>query len=202
MHRPVLVTPPTVSPVSLIEMKQALRILERDGDGNALPDEDDDLIESEIKAATAHYEGWAGILGLCLVEQTWRQDFDFFACRMRLPLRPASEILSVKWRNSDGQILTLASANYALKTDAGGDSTVWLKRGFVAPSSLYETGAVQIEFRAGWPVVEGVATTPADIKAAIKLRVAASYDEAAKAGAQNLERIEASLLAKYRPWRV
>lgn len=202
MHRPVLVTPPTVLPVSLIEMKQALRILERDADGNALPDEDDDLIESEIKAATAHYEGWAGILGVCLVEQTWRQDFDAFACRMHLPLRPVSDVLSVKWRNSDGQISTVASADYALKTNAGGDSIVWLKRSFVGPSNLYETEAVQIEFRAGWPVVEGIATTPADIKGAIKLRVKVAYDEAAKAGAQNLERMEAGLLAKYRPWRV
>jgi uncharacterized phiE125 gp8 family phage protein len=177
-------------------------MLERDSDGNVLPHEDDALIESEIKAATAHYEGWAGILGLGLVEQTWRQDLDAFACRMRLPLRPVSEVLSVKWRNSDGQISTVASANYALETDAGGESIVWLKRGFVGPSNLYGTGAVQIEFRAGWPVLDGVATTPADIKAAIKLRVAASYDEAAKAGAQHLERMEAGLLAKYRPWRV
>ena len=93
MHRPVLVTAPTVLPVSVADVKKALRIDSAD---------DDDLIESLIRAAVDYYEGWTGILGLCLVEQTWRQSYDRFDRLLCLPLGPAIEPLSVSWRNVAG----------------------------------------------------------------------------------------------------
>lgn len=202
MHRPVLVTAPTVLPVSLEEMKQALRILERDGDGNALPHEDDDLITSEIAAAAAHYEGWAGILGICLVDQNWRQDYDGFCRRLHLPLGPVIALVSVTWRNRAGQIATVNQAEYSLETDAGGRSWIRFRNAYTLPADLYERRAVMVEYRAGWPLVDNASTVPADIKAAIKLRVVAAYDEAVRDGAKNLERMERDLISKYRRFAI
>lgn len=202
MHRPVLVTPSTLLPVALEEMKQALRILERDGAGEVVPHEDDDLITSEIRSAAAHYEGWTGVLGICLVEQTWRQDFDGFCRALHLPLGPVIAPVSVTWRNRAGQIATVSQVEYSLETDAGGRSWLRFRDAYTLPADLYERRAVMVEYRAGWAVVDGAGTVPADIKAAIKLRVIAAYDEAAREGAKNLDRMENDLVSKYRRWSI
>lgn len=189
MRRPVVVTPASVLPVTVAEVKGALRI-----DGADLDTE----IESQIKAAVEHYEGWNGILGVCLVEQTWRQSFDRFDRCLMLPLRPVQSIASVKWRNSAGEIATVASSNYALDTDDGGLSFVRFKRGYAYPSGLADGSAVSIEYVAGWPLVDGKPTTPEAIKAAIKIRVQMHIDEAAKQGAEVLEKIESRLIGAFR----
>ncbi|MEY9196633.1 putative phiE125 gp8 family phage protein [Sinorhizobium fredii] len=189
MLRPVLVTAPQALPVSLAEVKSALRV-----DGG---DSDSDL-ERLIRAAVAHYDGWSGILGIALVAQTWRQDFGGFEQKMMLGLRPVQSISSVKWRNEAGQISTIAAENYALKTDAGGRSYVRFLNSFSAPSDLYEDAAVSIEFVVGWPITSGTPTTPEDIKTAIILHVQKHYDEAAKTNSDILERVECDLVSKYR----
>lgn len=189
MYRPVLVTAPEALPVSVAEVKSALRV-----DGG---DSDADL-ERLIRSAVAHYEGWSGILGIALVAQTWRQDFNSFDRKMMLGLRPVQSISSVKWRNEAGQISTVATEDYALKTDGGGRSYVRFVNNFSTPSGLYEDAAVSIEFVAGWPVVEDVPTTPDDIKTAIIIRVQKHYDEAAQANSDILDRVERDLTTKYR----
>lgn len=189
MYRPVLVTAPAALPVSVAEVKSALRV-----DGG---DSDADL-ERLIRSAVAHYEGWSGILGIALVAQTWRQDFNSFDRKMMLGLRPVQSISSIKWRNEAGQISTVATEDYALKTDAGGRSYVRFVNNFSTPSGLYEDAAVSIEFVAGWPVVEDVPTTPDDIKTAIIIRVQKHYDEAAQANSDILDRVERDLTTKYR----
>lgn len=189
MRRPVLVSPAAVLPVTVAEVKLALRI-----DGDDLDSE----IESQIKAAVEHYEGWTGILGVCLVEQTWRQSFDRFERCMMLPLRPVQSIASVKWRNATGEIATIAASNYSLETEDSGLSYAYFKRGYAYPSDLTDVGGVAIEYVAGWPIVEGKATTPESIKTAIKIRVQMHIDEAAKQGAEVLEKIESRLIGTFR----
>jgi uncharacterized phiE125 gp8 family phage protein len=164
MYRPVLVTAPAAGDpvVTLVEAKAHLRV---DSSG------EDTLITSLIAAATAHLDGYSGILGRCLVTQTWRQDFDGFAKCMRLPLLAAT-ISSVKWRNSDGQLSTIASDNYSLKADEMG-SYVRFDDGYSFPSDLAQSQAVLIEFTAGYG---NAAAVPASIKAAILLLVAHWYE--------------------------
>ncbi|WP_309086460.1 hypothetical protein [Chelativorans sp.] len=193
MHRPVLVTPPAILPISVAEVKQALHIDAAD---------DDVVIEREIRAAVAHYEGWTGILGICLVEQTWRQDFDNFDC-LRLPLGPViPPVVAVRWRNTAGQIATINASEYSLQTDGAGRSFLRFRNGYTRPSDLYETGAVQVEYKAGWPVVEGASTVPDDIRTAIIFRVQLAYDEAAKTGGEHLARAENALISKYRRFSI
>lgn len=60
---PILVTPPALQPVTLDEAKLHCRIDHAD---------DDILISAYIAAATGHLDGWTGILGRCILPQTWR----------------------------------------------------------------------------------------------------------------------------------
>ncbi len=189
MHRPVLVTAPAVLPVSVADVKKALRIDSTD---------DDDLIESLIRAAVDYYEGWTGILGLCLVEQAWRQSYDRFDRLLCLPLGPVIEPLSVSWRNVAGEISTVPDASYSLETSAGGQSEIRFRNAFLQPSDLYERGAVSVEYKAGWPVVEGKPTVPKDICTAIIARVQIGYEQSATEASAALSVIENALISKWR----
>jgi len=55
-----------------------------------------------------------------------------------------------------------------------------------------------VEYKAGWPVVDGRSTVPHDLRTAIILRVQLSYDEAAENNSANVQRVEDALISKYR----
>lgn len=172
-YRPVLVTAPAADPVTLEEVKAHLRVIEWDESGAALPNEDDALITGLIKAAVTHLDGWTGTLGRCLVDQTWRQDSDTFTQCMRLPLGPVSEIVTVKYRNAEGQIATVAAENYALETSAGGQSYLWFRSSYSRPSNLYDRAAVQVEFIAGYGAAADV---PQALKHAMLMMIGHWYE--------------------------
>lgn len=60
---PTLITPPASMPVTLLDVKEHLRVDH---------DEEDALISGLISAAVAHLDGRAGVLGRCIMPQTWR----------------------------------------------------------------------------------------------------------------------------------
>lgn len=60
---PVLVTPPALQLVTLDEAKLHCRVDHAD---------DDTLIAGYIAAAVGHLDGWTGVLGRCIMPQTWR----------------------------------------------------------------------------------------------------------------------------------
>lgn len=175
MLAPVLITPPASLPVTLDEAKLHLRAAFPNEDGSMPATDEDGLITALLEAAVSHLDGWTGILGRCLVEQTWRVDFDRFDWGMRLPLWPIGEIVSITWRNAAGEISTIANTNYALRTDERGAYVHW-DRGYSFPSDLYESAAVSVTFKAGYPTVDGKSTVPAAIKAAILLLVGNWYE--------------------------
>lgn len=184
MHRPVLVTPATELPVSIEEVKLALRIDEVELDAE---------IQSQIQSAVAHYEGWNGVLGISIAEQEWRQDYDSFErelCLLVGPVQP--EGMAVTYRSPDGQISTVSPSSYVLRIDSAGRASVRFDAAYQLPSDLHEIGAVSVTYRAGF------ANVPEDIKSAIKLRVQMMIDEAAQANLQHLERAENALISKYR----
>ncbi|MCK8780556.1 hypothetical protein M0654_11220 [Rhizobium sp. NTR19] len=184
MFRPVRVTAPASLPISVEDVKNALRV---DGpDSNA-------EIERLIKAAVQHYEGWSGVLGIAIVEQTWRQDYGRFEEKMGLKVGPVTSIASVKYRNDQGQIATVAAGKYTLKHTGGGEAYVRFDRGFIAPVDLYEDAPVFIEYVAGWPAGE----VPADIQTAIILRVQKHFDAAAQTNSDVLDRVEKDLTSRY-----
>ena len=171
MHRPVLVTPPEILPVSLAEAKLHLRVDHGD---------DDALIASLIKAAVDHLDGWTGILGRCLVEQTWRQDFDALAGCLPLSLAPVAEIVSVEYVDENGVTRTLDGSDYALRVDAGG-------RAFLNVSARPAASSASVTYKAGYPTIPEVpedgdtpavpaqSMVPDAIKAAILLLIGHWY---------------------------
>lgn len=64
---PYLITAPVALPVSLNEMKAHLRVTHADDDGD---------IEGRLASAVAHLDGWGGVLGRCLMPQTWAVDVE------------------------------------------------------------------------------------------------------------------------------
>lgn len=150
MLAPVRTAEPAVTPVSLIEAKAHLRVDHND---------DDTLITALIAAAVDHLDGWTGILGRCLVEQTWRQDFDTFATCLPLPLGP---VISVSSLTVGG--VTVDASDYALLVDAGGRARVEIAHIASGP------GTVSVTYKAGY------ATVPAALKVAIMLLVGNWYE--------------------------
>jgi uncharacterized phiE125 gp8 family phage protein len=171
MYTPILVTAPAAL-VTKNEAKAWLRVDSGD---------EDELIQMLVDAAISHLDGYAGILGRALVQQTWRQEFDCFAPLMRLPL-PAvhgdDESVVVKWRNTDGQLSTVGNDNFTLERDGLG-SFVRFGRGYSFPGPLAYPAAVSIDWLAGYGAATAV---PAVIKLAIRMLVATWFEDRSMLG--------------------
>jgi len=200
MLAPVLVTPPASLPVTLDEAKLHLRVAVPNEDGTMPETDEDGLITALIEAAVSHLDGWTGILGRALVEQTWRQDFDGFGSCMRLPLGPVTEIVSITWRNDEGEIATIAASNYALRTDSRGAIVQW-DRSYSFPSPVYEHGGVSVTYKAGYPEVDGLSTVPAAIKAAILLMVGTWFDNREATVSTSISELPFAVNALISPFR-
>lgn len=90
--RLVLVTPPAATPITLMEAKAQARVAY---------DDEDLLIQHYIDAATAWLDGPAGILGRCLVTQTWRAELAATAGPIWLPF-PDTVIGSAVFTDAEG----------------------------------------------------------------------------------------------------
>lgn len=188
MLAPVRVTPPSMLPVSLAEAKAHLRVDH---------DEDDVVIEAYIAAAVDHLDGWTGILGRCLVEQTWQQDFEA-ACPVLLPLGPIIEVVSVSFTDAAGAPVTVDPEDYNLKVDAGGRARVEFA------SDVLLSGPIRITYKAGYPITTGdepASTVPPAIKVAIMLMVGNWYENREAVSDKGLAELPfgaSVLLAPYR----
>jgi uncharacterized phiE125 gp8 family phage protein len=158
---PVRIVAPTEMPISLDDAKQHLRVDHSD---------DDTLIESLIAAATERLDGWTGILGRALVEQTWRVDIDRPASAglICFPLAPVMSIGSFDYDDA-GSSTVLPPDLYELKVDMRG---AFVAR---APSASWPSlgSRASITFTAGYGAAAAV---PAPLKVAIKMMVADLYE--------------------------
>ncbi len=184
---PVLVSPPSETPISLAEAKAHLRVFH---------DDDDALIAAHLAAATAHLDGFGGILGRCLVTQSWRQDLGAFPCdrKLRLPLAPVASVTHVKYRDASDAEQTLSTSVYAGPLVDALGPFVALKSGQSWPSTYARDDAVSVTFVAGYGAASAA---PEPIKAALKLHVERLYFADA-ARAPTLQAAEAALIAPYR----
>ena len=94
--RLVLVAPPRELPVTLAQAKVQCRVDS---------DEDDLLIQDYLDAAVSHLDGYYGVLGRCLVTQTWKAEITRLGERLSLPF-PDVEVQSAIF--TDGLPGTLA----------------------------------------------------------------------------------------------
>ncbi len=184
MLRPVLVSPPTETPVSTAECKV-----------HAVVDYDDDdaLIGGLIDAAVAKLDGHRGILGRCIVNQTWRQDLPRFQREILLPV-PDISAVAIKYSDSEGAEQAVPEANVRFYPAPLG-TLVTVSAAFASPA--LESGnraPVSVEYTAGFG---DAAAVPGALKVAIHQLVARLYED--RAGEK--EDLSPSILGLIGPYR-
>ncbi|MCK4302835.1 MAG: phage head-tail connector protein [Candidatus Eisenbacteria sp.] len=175
MKPTILVTPPTIDPVTVAEAKALARI-ETDGA--------DTTIEELIAEATSRIEE---VTSRQLVEATRKLFLNDFpgAEEIELPRPPLQSVTSVEYRDTDGTWQTLTvDDDYVVDTSGGGTTPddlsnvgrIYLPQDASWPSTYDEPNSVRITYVCGYPLDSGAATTPQSLKQAIKYAVADLYD--------------------------
>lgn len=148
MLAPVRTVPPAVTPVSLDEAKDHLRVDHSD---------EDQLIERLIGVATSYLDGYTGILGRALITQSWRTDFGYFN-QWRIPVGDFLAMTSVSYYDTLNTFQTLATSVYQVLTDAAGPYLT-LKADQSWPSHYIRDDAVRLTWTAGYgPAASDVPT--------------------------------------------
>ena len=187
MLSPVRTSAPADTPVSLTEVKAHCRVDGTDSDA---------VLTLLLAAAVSHLDGWTGILGRCMVTQSWRQDFCGFASPLRLPLGPVASVTSVAYYDADNALVAALSSDvWVLRHDALG-AYVDLKPGQSWPSSYARADAVSVTYAAG----TAAADVPAALKAAILLMVS-HWNENREAVAGSMSEVPMSASALIAPFR-
>lgn len=189
MHAPTQTAAPATTPVTLAEVRAQCAI-------GATDTSFDTLLQIYLDGATAHLDGYSGILGRCIVTQSWKQEFDDFARILRLPM-PAATIASITYLEDDGTTTTtVTSTNYSLQHDALG-SYVRFTDDYSFPGGIWETKAVAVTFTAGFGAAAAV---PAAIKGAILL-LASHWFANREAVGQTLTELPIGVSALLAPYR-
>ena len=183
--KPVRTVAPAETPLTLAEAKAHLRVDSTD---------EDDLVTAYLEGATAALDGWSGILGRCLVTQTWRQDFREFSDPLRLPFPDVASV-AVAYIDTDDASQTLATSVYELAEDNLG-AYLTLKDGQTWPSLGEVTVAVSVTLTCGYGAAADV---PADLKDAIRLDIGTRYQFRETMGEQAAPNMAyESLVSKHR----
>lgn len=162
----VLITAPTVEPVSLVEAKAHLRID---------IDDDDVLISGLITAARSHLEGIARPK-LAMINQTWDYIADTWPSGDTVELRPypLQSVTSIKYTTSAGVETTFSSASYQVDTYSQ-PGRLRLKSTASWPgTALREMNGLAIRFVAGYGAAGSA--VPVQLRQAILLLVGHWYE--------------------------
>ena len=159
-----VVTPPSVEPVSVAEVKAQARV--------DLADEDT-LIEGYIRAARETLER---LLWRAFITQTLELTLDGWpeGSEIRLPRPPLQSVTAVRYTTEDGTLKTLDPALYVVDA-ASEPGRVVLKRGKSWPSeTLVPAAGVKVEYVAGYG--DQASDVPEPIRQAILLLAAHWYE--------------------------
>jgi uncharacterized phiE125 gp8 family phage protein len=162
----VLITAPTVEPVSVAEAKAHLRVD---------IDDDDTLIGGLITAAKSHLEGIARPK-LAMINQTWDYIADVWPAGDTVELRPypLQSVTSIKYTTSAGVETTFAAASYQVDTYSQ-PGRLRLKTSVAWPSVvLREMNGLAIRFVAGYGAAGSA--VPIQLRQAILLLVGHWYE--------------------------
>ena len=189
-----LVIPPEVDPVTLDEVKMHARID---------LDDEDDLLGDVIRAATARLDGRDGLLGRCLISQTWRYTLPGFLPSIQIPLPPVRSVETVSYVDVDGLTCVLAPGDYTLYgMDDSQPAVLMPAYGKSWPTTRAIPEAVGITFSAGYG--DAPSDVPEPIRAAIRMHVAHLYEsrESVVVGMSSsmLPQGYQDLVADYRTW--
>lgn len=165
--RLLLVTAPTLEPVTLAQARAQCRVTHT---------ADDDLITDMIVTARVSVESF---VGRSLVHRTYDLKCDGFPCEWTLPMAPAASVTSITYVDSNGTTQTLASDQYVL---LGGGGTPGCKSGRIVPaygvtwpSTRGTPEDVTVRFVAGYGAA--ASDVPSVFKSAMKTLVEDLYEE-------------------------
>lgn len=160
----LLITAPTVEPVSVPEAAAHLRVTVND---------EDPLVASLIQAARMHVEAYTG---RALVTQTWELRLPDFPAYLELPRAPFASITSITYIDAASATQTLAESAYQVVTDSG----PYCQPARVVPAYNQQWPAVRaqeddlrVRYVAGYGVPR---TVPAPLRAAMLLLVGHLYE--------------------------
>jgi uncharacterized phiE125 gp8 family phage protein len=159
----VLVTAPTVEPLSLDDAKLHLRLE---------PDftDDDDLVTALIQAAREHVESKTH---RALLPQAWRLRRDCFPCGDEMSLEASDVTAVTSFTYVDPSGVSTDFSAYALDTDAM-PARILRNYGSSWPATRVQRNAIAVTFtRAMAPDADNL---PQQIKAAMKLLVGTWYE--------------------------
>lgn len=138
MIDPILITPPA----PLVTPEEVITHLHLDCE------EDYAVLETHIDAATRWMDGWNGILGRCILTQTWETRMPSLRST-RLPF-PDVQSATVSYLDPAGEEVEVDPAQFRLRTRHGRGELVF-DAGFVAPPVLpNRDDAVTIRATYGW----------------------------------------------------
>lgn len=159
-----VITPPTVEPVSVEEIKDHLRIIN---------DEEYSYLEGLIQAAREYCEAHSN---RSYVQQTLVKTFDEWPeFPVELPRPPLMSVEKIEYKDSEGTLTEWSASNYAVD-EYSFMPKVYLADDYSMPNdTLYPTNAIQITYKAGYEpddsgdTTDYTANVPARFKHAIKL---------------------------------
>lgn len=156
-------TAPTTEPLVLADVKAHLRV-----DSTA----DDTYITSLIAVARQYLDGYSGVLGRCLITQTWDLVLKGFPSSglIDIPLPPLASVTSISYIDSDGASQTLAATEYDVDV-GGGAVRLAYNKSWPATRSVFN--AVTVKFVAGYGVASAV---PEPLKQAMLLIIGHLYE--------------------------
>jgi uncharacterized phiE125 gp8 family phage protein len=137
---------------------------------------DDSLIGGLVNAVSELLDGYTGILGRCLVNQTWKVELSKWPAdfMLHLPFPDVSSITSIKYWDSAGTQQTVSSDLYALHEGVAG-SFVRFKEDFSAPNFDDDrANPIEVIFVAGFG--SAASNVPAPIKTAALLLFSHLYE--------------------------
>lgn len=138
-----IVTAPTVEFLTLDHAKDFLRVETADEDA---------VIAGMVSTVNEHLDGDEGILGRCLITQTWLLTCTHFTDEIELPLPPLLSVGSVKYYNSADVLTTVATTVY--ETDLNGKSGGFVRKlgnqTWPADVSTNKHNPIEITFNAGY----------------------------------------------------
>lgn len=164
-YRPKRMTAPSVMLVTSAEAKSHCRLDDTDSSF-------DTLVDGLIAAASALLDGHTGLLGRCLVNQTWQVWFDYWGRCWRLPFPDVSAV-TVTVTTEAGSTSTVAGTNYQILEDAIG-AYLRFDDDYAQPSAdLADAQAWEVQVTAGYgPAASDV---PAPIRQAALRMIAHWY---------------------------
>lgn len=154
-------TAPTTEPVSLIEAKLHLRVVDNSSDT---------LITSLIKVAREWCEGFQN---RAFIQQTITAKLDEFSDTIELPMPPLISVTSIKYYDTAGNQQTLSTSYYNVDTTSEpGLVTLAYNQSWPTVRSVHHT--IEIIYKAGYG--DAASAVPERVKQAIKLLVGHLYE--------------------------